>query len=87
MDHWMIIVGLMAAVFTAASQLPQMILVIRTNNTSGLSILTYSMLAIGVASWAIYGVMRNDWTLIVANSLVLIMVLVILFYMLKNGIK
>ena len=61
------IIGLIAAVLTSMSFLPQAILVLRTRNTQGISPLMYSMFVSGVALWIFYGVLIQSWPLILAN--------------------
>jgi MtN3 and saliva related transmembrane protein len=79
--------GYAAAFLTTASFLPQAILVIKTRNTEGLSVLMYSMFTTGVAGWLIYGILNKDWPIAIANLLTLIFALCILFIILMNKQK
>jgi len=54
------ILGYMAAVFTTLSFLPQAIKVIKTKNTSGISLSMYFMFTIGVLLWCIYGIVTEQ---------------------------
>jgi MtN3 and saliva related transmembrane protein len=63
------ILGLAAAFFTTAANIPQAIKVIKTSSTKSLSALTYAMLFIGMALWVSYGIIRNDLPIILANSI------------------
>lgn len=63
------ILGLSAAFFTTAANIPQAIKVIKTSSTKSLSALTYAMLFIGMALWVVYGIIRNDLPIILANSI------------------
>lgn len=62
------ILGLLAAVFTTAANIPQTIKVIRTRSTKSLSWATYAMLFVGMTLWVIYGIMRKDIPIILANA-------------------
>lgn len=62
------ILGLAAAFFTTAANIPQAIKVIKTSSTKSLSALTYAMLFIGMVLWVVYGIIRNDLPIILANS-------------------
>lgn len=67
MDYTQII-GLAAAVFTTGANIPQTIKVIKTRSTKSLSAVTYAMLFAGGILWVIYGAIRNDVPVILANS-------------------
>lgn len=61
------LLGLAAAVFITGANIPQTIKVIKTGSTKSLSSTTYGMLFIGGILWVIYGFMRNDIPIILAN--------------------
>ena len=77
------IIGLLAAIATTSSFLPQAIETIRTKNTSGISLGMYSIFSFGTLLWFIYGIMDIDWPLIIANGITLIFACVILAYKIK----
>lgn len=66
------IIGLVAAVLTTLSFLPQAILILRTRNTDGISVLMYLLFTAGVFLWVIYGVLIMSWPLILANTVTLV---------------
>ena len=68
------IVGYLAAFITTVCYLPQAIHVIRTKHLAGISLLAYSMLFVGVSLWALYGILKNDWPLMGANILSLMLI-------------
>lgn len=71
--------GFAAALLTTAANIPQAIKVIRTRSTKSLSAATYTMLFIGMVIWVVYGIMREDLPLIVANGISGILCGIILF--------
>ena len=79
------IVSYVAATFTTASFLPQAILTIKTKDTDGLSLGMYSMFAIGVFSWLIYGIQIEDEAIIVANAITLVLACIILSFKIYNS--
>ena len=82
MDHAQIanIAGIAASVFTAASLLPQLVKLIREKRAEDISLLMLAVLFIGLALWICYGIMKEDWIIIIANSFsLLINVLVVIF--------
>ena len=62
------LLGLAAALFITGANIPQTIKVIKTGSTKSLSSITYSMLFIAGMLWVIYGFMRNDIPIILANA-------------------
>lgn len=73
------IIGLIAAFCTTVSFLPQAIKAIRTKHTRDLSFVMYFLFTIGVLLWLIYGILRNDWPVILANGVTLLFAATILF--------
>lgn len=63
------ILGLSAAFFTTIANIPQAIKVIKTRNVKSLSASTYAMLFIGMLLWVVYGIIRNDVPIILANAI------------------
>ena len=77
------IIGLLAAIATTSSFLPQAIKTIKTKNTLGISLGMYSIFSFGTLLWFIYGIMDHDWPIIIANGITLIFACVILAYKIK----
>lgn len=63
------VLGLAAAVLTTAANIPQTIKVIKTRSTKSLSAATYAMLFTGMVLWTLYGILREDVPIILANSI------------------
>ena len=77
------IIGLIAALFTTVSLLPQLIKVYKTKSTKDISTGMFTLFGVGVLLWFVYGVFVNDLPIIVANSLAFIQATVILFFKAK----
>lgn len=71
-------IGMIAAILTTLSFLPQAILVLRTGQTEGISLTMYSMFTTGVAGWLVYGVLSGSLPVIVANAVTLALAALIL---------
>lgn len=85
MDNLLIqILGLLAAVLTSSSMIPQAIKSIRYKQIDDLSIVTYSLLVAGVVLWVVYGTIQEDIPIILANGIALIPTSIILFLKIKN---
>lgn len=70
--------GIVAAILTTASFIPQAIKTIKTKDTSGISTGMYSMFVIGVFMWMIYGIKIKDMPIIVANFITFVLASIIL---------
>lgn len=66
-------VGLLAACLTTISFVPQAIHVIRTRQTSGLSLSMYLLFTTGIACWFAYGLFIGDLPIILANCVTLVL--------------
>ncbi len=64
-------VGGSAAVLTMFSFVPQIVKIVRTRSCRDVSILTLLQLSAGVTLWIIYGIMRADRIIILANVITL----------------
>lgn len=78
------LIGLVAASFTTASFLPQAILVLRTRNTDGISLVMYAMFVTGVALWFAYGLLIRSMPVIVANIITFALAACILVVKYRN---
>lgn len=76
-------IGFIAAILTSASFIPQAIQVIKTKDTSGISLLMYSMFVVGVALWTVHGFIINDLAVIFANIVTFIFAFIVLAYKIR----
>jgi MtN3 and saliva related transmembrane protein len=67
------ILGLVATCFTTYSFVPQVWRTWRTRDVSGISLASYLVITVGLALWLIYGWVRGDLPLIVANSVMVVL--------------
>jgi MtN3 and saliva related transmembrane protein len=77
------IIGLIAALFTTVSLLPQLIKTCKTKSTKDISTGMFALFGGGVLLWFIYGLLINDFPIIIANFLAFIQALVILSFKIK----
>ena len=77
-------IGFIAAFCTTFSFAPQVIMVLRTGDTSSLSLLMYVVFTLGVSLWLGYGILRGDTAVIIANALTLILASMILVKKIRN---
>lgn len=79
------VMGIIAAICTTVSFLPQAIKIIKTKTTKDISLTMYIILVIGVILWLIYGILTNDFPVILANGISTIFTLTILILKIKLG--
>lgn len=76
-------IGLVAAMLTTISFLPQTLLVLRTGRTDGISLCMYALFTTGVAGWLAYGVLVGSVPIILANAVTLALAATILMLKLR----
>jgi len=64
--------GYGAATLTTLSFFPQALKTLRSGDTSGLSLRMYGLFTTGIAAWAVYGLLRGDGPVVVANLITLV---------------
>lgn len=75
-DYW---IGLLAGIGTTFSFLPQVIHIYKHNSIESISPYLMSIHTFGVTSWIIYGYMRDDFMIILFNSITLLLLFFIIF--------
>jgi MtN3 and saliva related transmembrane protein len=79
------LVGYIAATLTTAAFLPQVLKVWQSKSTKDLALPTLLSFIAGVAMWLVYGLLVKSTPIIMANSVTLVLNLVILHFKLKHG--
>lgn len=67
--NWVTLIGILAGVLTTISFLPQVIKAWKTKRTEDLSLSMYLIFVSGVVLWLIYGIIKADLPIILANSI------------------
>jgi MtN3 and saliva related transmembrane protein len=80
-------IGYAAACLTTLSFLPQAYLTIKTRDTESLSLSMYGMFSCGVLLWLIYGCYKQDWAIIVANAVTLLLAAIILAFKIRSLLR
>ena len=71
------IIGIVASIFTGISLLPQLLKLTKEKKASDISMWMLATLFTGLALWIWYGFRINDWIIIFANSVSLVLNLLI----------
>nr|WP_294923520.1 SemiSWEET transporter [uncultured Flavobacterium sp.] len=75
------IVGLLAGICVTVSVIPQIIKVWKTKKVKQISLLTFSVLTSGIALWVVYGILKNDFPIIITNSISLFLNLIMVYFL------
>lgn len=79
------VIGSLAAFCTTVSYLPQVRKCWTTGKADDLSLKMFLTLAVGIALWVVYGVMRSDFVIVAANTVSLCLLSIILYFKLRSG--
>ncbi len=62
------ILGTVAGVLTSVAMLPQLIKVMKEKNAEDLSLVTLMVLIVGLSLWVWYGILKEEWPIILSNG-------------------
>lgn len=77
--------GFIAAICTTISFLPQALKIIKTKETAGISLSMYMIFTAGVFLWLVYGILKKDIPVTLANAVTLVFAGIIIRFKLKYG--
>jgi MtN3 and saliva related transmembrane protein len=78
------LIGLVAAFCTTVSYYPQLKKCWTTGSAGDLSSKTFITLSAGVGLWVVYGFLKNDFVIIIANAVSLALLMGILYFKLRD---
>lgn len=78
-------VGLAAGFCTTVAFVPQVLKAWRSRRTKDVSLGMYLFMATGVALWLAYGLLISSMSVTVANSVTLVLILLVLALKLRHG--
>ena len=81
------LIGLVAALCTTISYIPQLKKIWVTGETEDISLKMFLILALGIALWVVYGALQRDAVIILANSVSLAFLSAILFFKLRETFR
>jgi MtN3 and saliva related transmembrane protein len=76
-------IGLLAAVLTTYSFLPQVYKTWKTKDVSAFSMTTFTLFFIGIVCWLIYGIYKESLSMILANTITMVSSFLILILIYK----
>jgi MtN3 and saliva related transmembrane protein len=80
------LIGFAADFLTTIAFIPQVVQVWKTKSVQGLSLTTYIIFVIGVFLWFLYGLRIGSLSMIIANSITVVLALIIIYFIIKSKI-
>lgn len=75
---WITVAGTVGACASVASFTPQAWKIIHERSTAGLSLGMFALTSTAFAAWTTFGLLKNEWALIIPNAICLVFALFIL---------
>lgn len=72
-------IGIIAGILTSTSVIPQLVKTIKEKKAEDISPVMFIVLFCGTSLWAYYGVLREDWPIIITNAFSTLLTTVMLF--------
>ena len=83
--EWITVIGLIAAICTTTSFLPQVIKTLKSKKTQDISLMMYAILTTGLFLWLVYGIILNDAPLMLANGISFTLAMSVLILKIRHG--
>lgn len=77
--------GFVAAALTTFAFIPQVAYCWKTRDTQSISLGMYACFCLGVLLWLVYGLMVQQWPVVMANAVTLVLASSILYLKLKQA--
>ncbi|WP_370276513.1 SemiSWEET family sugar transporter [Lutibacter sp. HS1-25] len=77
------IIGLIAAVLTTSSFVPQVYKTWKTKSVGNISLTMYIAMFLGILLWLVYGIHIHSISMILANSITAVLTLIMLIFKLR----
>lgn len=79
------LLGIVAGSLTTLAFIPQVIRTWRTRSTHDISLGMFLLFSTGLVLWLMYGALIGSWPIIIANTVTLVLALVIVVLKLRHG--
>ncbi len=77
------IIGVIASICTAVSLIPQLIKLLKEKKAENVSLVMLAVLFVGLGLWIWYGVLKEDWIIIVSNSFSFIINIILAYFAIR----
>jgi len=73
------LLGFLAATLTTLAFLPQLLKIYNSKSAKDISLPSFSVFSLGVLLWLIYGILKSDIPIIIANIVTIMIAIAIVF--------
>ena len=77
------IIGTIAGVLTSVSMIPQLVKVLKEKDVENISWGMIVVLLTGVSLWVVYGILKDEWPIILSNGFSVLVNTTLLIYYLR----
>ena len=77
------ILGIVAGILTSVAMLPQLIKVLKEKNVEDISWLMSAILITGLSLWVWFGILKEEWSIILSNGFAVLVNVVLLLCLFK----
>ncbi len=84
-NWWIDLIGILAGICTTAAVIPQIIKAWKTRQVKDVSLPMFMVLISGVCLWTVYGILKHDLAIILANGISVALNASLLFLLLRYG--
>jgi MtN3 and saliva related transmembrane protein len=77
------IIGLVAGICVTIAVIPQIIKVWKSKKVKNVSLTMFSTLTLGIFLWVVYGFLKNDYPIMITNSISLFLNLLMIYFISK----
>jgi MtN3 and saliva related transmembrane protein len=77
------ILGYSAGAITSMTFLPQVIKTWKERSAKDISLMMFLIAALNEIMWVVYGILLNNWIIILTNAVILVMSLTMIYFKLK----
>tara|TARA_B100000963_G_scaffold356012_1_gene375347 strand:+ start:477 stop:743 length:267 start_codon:yes stop_codon:yes gene_type:complete len=77
-------IGLLAGTCTTIAFIPQVVKVVKTKKTDGISLWMFIIFNIGILLWLLFGILTRTIVIILPNIIAFPLAIYILYYVIKN---
>ena len=78
------ILGFLAAILTTSAYIPQVYKIWKTKDAQSVSLSMYLVMFSGISLWLVYSININKPSLILANTVTLLIILMIFYFKIKS---
>lgn len=83
MENYSIYIGIAAGICTSVSLIPQLAKIIKTRKAGDISFFMLFILLAGLGTWVWYGILKEDYPIIITNSFSFLVDLLIVIFSIK----